>query len=180
MVSYILKRSNIVPSLTHSRYEYYFDCVQKGQYIWQIERLHAQYGPIIRINPHEVHCSDPDYFGEIYTQTKKRDVWSWAKKGFGIDVSTLTTINHDLHKRRRAALNPLFSKQRIVRLQPVIQEKLDFLLERIWNAGQAGNEVNVKLGVAAFTAGKSSWMFQLQILIRHRCRYGILLRQISE
>lgn len=167
--------------LMTDRYEYYFDCVLKGQYIWEIERMHMKYGPIIRINPHEVHCSDPAFFHEIYTQTKKRDVWSWAKKGFGIDVSTLTTVNHDLHKKRRAALNPLFSKQRIVRLQPVIQERLDFFLGRIQEAGQAGKELNFKLGVAAFTAGMLVFKAYLVcVLMTCRCRHGVFLWPIPK
>ena len=118
--------------------------------------MHEKYGPIIRINPYEIHIATPDFFNEIYSQTEKRDVWGWRKKGFGISVSTLTTLSHDLHRRRRAALNPLFSKQRIVKLQPVIQESVDALMGRIRECGEKGEVVNLKLAFAAFTAGKTS------------------------
>lgn len=38
-------------------------------------------GPIIRINPYEVHISDPDFHSEVYrpaTAKGKTDKWQWA------------------------------------------------------------------------------------------------------
>jgi cytochrome P450 len=115
--------------------------------------MHEKYGPIVRINPYEVHVSDPEFFNTIYSQTEKRDAWHWRKKGFGIDVSTLTTLEHDLHRKRRSALNPLFSKQRIVKLQPVIQYSVDALVERVRLCGMTNEIIDLKVGFAALTAG---------------------------
>ncbi|KAL2063037.1 hypothetical protein VTL71DRAFT_6109 [Oculimacula yallundae] len=47
-------------------YEFYYDLIQRGQFIFKIQELHKQYGPIIRINPHELHVSDPDFFHTLY------------------------------------------------------------------------------------------------------------------
>lgn len=45
-------------------YEFYYDVVLHGR--WKIVDLHKQYGPIIRINPYEVHISDPDFYDELW------------------------------------------------------------------------------------------------------------------
>ncbi|KAL6720035.1 hypothetical protein ACLMJK_001956 [Lecanora helva] len=140
-------------------YEFFYDCAHKGQYVFKIGELHKQYGPIIRINPEEIHVADADFYNEIYTNREKRDVWDWQRKGFGSDVSTIATANHELHRRRRAAWNPVFSKQRIMRLQPVIQERVDALLNRIQECGAQGEIINLKHGFAAYAADVSSRYF---------------------
>jgi hypothetical protein len=38
-------------------------------------------GPIIRINPHEIHINDPGYIDEIYAGApKKRDKYKWIAR----------------------------------------------------------------------------------------------------
>lgn len=61
-------------------YEFYYDVVKGGQYSWKIEELHKKYGPIIRINPYELHIDDPEYYDELYVTASERksDRWSWT------------------------------------------------------------------------------------------------------
>ena len=61
-------------------YEFYYDVVLRGRYTWKIAELHKQYGPIIRINPYEVHINDPDFYDELYVSGGKRktEAWSWS------------------------------------------------------------------------------------------------------
>lgn len=47
-------------------YEMYFDLYQGGQYAHQIRRLHGLYGPLVRINPDGIDCSDPYFIDEVY------------------------------------------------------------------------------------------------------------------
>lgn len=59
-------------------YEFYYDIVLGGQYTFKINDMHEQYGPIVRINPWEVHVGDPDVFSELYTgSARPRDKWDF-------------------------------------------------------------------------------------------------------
>jgi hypothetical protein len=99
---------------TKYRYEFYYDVVLAGQCIWKIRELHQQYGPIIRINPEEVHIQDARFYDQIYTgATHKRNKWSFFTNQSGLTSSAFATDDHDLHRLRRAALNPYFSKQKV-------------------------------------------------------------------
>ncbi|KAL3468561.1 cytochrome P450 [Aspergillus heterothallicus] len=113
-------------------YEFYFDVVQRGQYFRQIEKMHQQYGPIVRINPFELHVQDPDFYPVLYTgPTRRRHKWPWAARMFGNNTSAFSTVTHDHHRIRRAALNPLFSRTAIQRMTPRIQDRLQQLCQRL-------------------------------------------------
>ncbi|KAM7187935.1 cytochrome P450 [Rhypophila sp. PSN 637] len=67
-------------------YEFYYDIIKSGQYTFKILELHKQYGPIIRINPDEVHIGDPDFFPQLYpASNKRRERWRFYTKQFGAD-----------------------------------------------------------------------------------------------
>ncbi|GKZ75835.1 hypothetical protein AnigIFM56816_003291 [Aspergillus niger] len=105
-------------------YEFYFDYWKEGKYIFEIERLHQVYGPIVRINPEELSINDPAFYNEVYvTENKRRtshyDVFC---KGIDFDGSHLLTVDHDLHRKRRKPLEPFFSRMGISRLQDMLAE----------------------------------------------------------
>jgi cytochrome P450 len=135
-------------------YEFYYDIIHRGQYIWKIQELHRQYGPIIRINPYELHITDPEFYDVLYSNDKKVDKWDWGTKQFGIDLSVLGTPDHDTHRLRRAALNNFFSMQRTRTLQPVVQERVDALAKRFEQYKDSRNIVQLDNAHAAFTNGE--------------------------
>ena len=141
------------------RYEFYYDVVLRGQYTFYLPTLHAKYGPIIRINPYELHISDPTYYDTLYASSasgEKRDKWEWYTKQFDIPGSMFSTVGHDQHKARRAAFNRFFSMAGARKLQPVVQERVEQLLSRL-RALKNENEKPIKINhaFAAFTNGKS-------------------------
>ncbi|KAM7220995.1 cytochrome P450 [Rhypophila decipiens] len=135
-------------------YEFYYDIILSGQYTFKILELHKQYGPIIRINPDEVHIGDPDFFPQLYpASNKRRERWRFWTKQFGADESGLSTIDHDLHRIRRAAISPFFSQRSVRDIQPVIEERVDTLLARFHEHGKASPEIplDVFYPLSAFT-----------------------------
>ncbi|KAG8534412.1 uncharacterized protein KY384_001257 [Bacidia gigantensis] len=108
-------------------------------------------GPIIRISPWEVHINDSDFIDEIYVSGQKHRVnkYGWsvcidlclsehstvlqktAEINWGMNETSLfDTVDHDIHRVRRAAWNPYFSKQSMYKLQGFIQSTVDTLCTR--------------------------------------------------
>ncbi|KAL5346712.1 hypothetical protein ACLOAV_008419 [Pseudogymnoascus australis] len=138
-----------------SWYELYYDLILGGKYTFKLIELHKQYGPIIRITPFELHVSDPEFYDEVYASSaskRKRDKYPLFYKSFGIDYSMFATVDHDLHKHRRAAINPFFSLQNVRKLQPVIEERITTMMKRIRDFNESGQVLNVSWLNAAFTS----------------------------
>jgi hypothetical protein len=139
------------------RYEAYYDLWLGGQYTFKIIELHKLYGPIIRISPWEIHVSDPDFYEVIYASSAsghKRDKYDWFTKSFGLDNSVFGTPGHDLHRLRRSALAPYFSKASVRRLQPLVQDRVNKLLERLEGFRDNGEVLMASWAYSAFTNGK--------------------------
>ena len=81
-----------------------------------------------------MHISDPLYYDTVYASSAsgdKRDKWEWSAKQFGVAESTLSTIRHEHHRARRAAVNRYFSMASVRKLQPVLDERVRRLIKRI-------------------------------------------------
>ncbi|CAJ2500445.1 Uu.00g032980.m01.CDS01 [Anthostomella pinea] len=105
-----------------SLYEGYYDVIKRGKYIHKIEELHQRYGPIIRINPHELHIYDSNFYDHVYNGKGKWEKSPEYTRSIDSGTSVFGTVDHDLHRLRRASLNPFFSKQKVTALQSVIQD----------------------------------------------------------
>ncbi|KAK7928942.1 P450 monooxygenase [Apiospora marii] len=134
-------------------YEFYYDVWKGGRYTWKIRELHEKYGPLVRINPYEVHCDDPDFFSVLYTNSFKRksDKSKWLIRQSWTRNSAFKTVEHDLHKQRRSQLNPFFSKASIRALEPLIAGKVDRLCERLEQLASHGRVVSLTHAFAALT-----------------------------
>jgi len=136
-------------------YEYYHDVVHYGKYIWKVKEFHQQYGPIVRINPYEVHINDPEFFDTLCaaSNTNRKDRWHWYTAGLGLPLSTLGTDEQSLHRRRRAAMSPFFSKQNVRKLEPVIEERVSTLANKLERLAAHGEVVPLNLAFSAYTNG---------------------------
>lgn len=107
-------------------------------------------GPIVRINPYELHIDDPEFYDVLYSgPTQRRDKWQWSVNMFGTSTSVLSTIAHDHHRLRQKALLPFFSKQSVTRLEPLIQSVIDSLCANVERHRQAQKPVNLLYAFSA-------------------------------
>ncbi|KAE8319328.1 putative benzoate 4-monooxygenase cytochrome P450 [Aspergillus transmontanensis] len=133
-------------------YEWYYDLYQSDQFTFQLKDLHHKYGPVIRINPDKVHIDDPDFFDQVFNQTNARVVKPLRVADvFGPYPATIGTQSHELHRLRRSALNPFFSKISVNDLVPVMWRPIDILRKRLQQAAQTGDMLNMKYIYAAVT-----------------------------
>ena len=109
-------------------------------------------GPIIRINPYELHVADPEFVDQLYPSVAKNvEKWAWSAGMFGSTDMTFGTVGHKTHRRRRAAFSTFFSKASVRRLEPVIQSLINVLCERLLERMDTGEPVNLVYAYSALT-----------------------------
>ncbi|BCR99312.1 cytochrome P450 [Aspergillus luchuensis] len=133
-------------------YEFYFDVIQSGQYVFKIQDLHTRYGPIIRITPDEVHINDVGFLDTIYAHSMaRRDKYGYQLRSLRVPGGLGTTTDHDLHKVRRESLAPFFSKRNILHMEGLISDKVDQLKRLISTHVAEDTPVNLSDAFFAFS-----------------------------
>ncbi|KAJ3767322.1 cytochrome P450 [Lentinula raphanica] len=135
------------PSLARwtTLYKAYFEIVKKGGWVRQLEKLHAAYGPIVRVGPNELHFSDPRAYGEIYAPGsrfhKDMALYSIFKHS---NSSVFTTPDpHDAAVIRNV-LSPYFSRRAIIPKIPLIKEQVTKLISILkTHTSESENPVNL-------------------------------------
>ena len=114
-------------------YETYYDLFHQGggKFTHKIKEIHQKYGPIVRINPWDLHIDDPQYYDTIYTMAKPYDKLVRHQHRLNIPEAAFSTADSVLHKRRRNAAAPFFSKQKMREQADVIQGFVDRLSYRL-------------------------------------------------
>ncbi|KAK1637102.1 cytochrome protein [Colletotrichum phormii] len=114
-------------------YETYYELFSGdgGQFIWHYAKLHEEYGPILRINPWELHIQDSSFYDVLYSSSRHSSKLTTLAHRFNSPESAFSTVNHSRHRQRRAALNPFFSHRRIAEHQPNIQRMMHRLTDRV-------------------------------------------------
>ncbi|KAL2065828.1 hypothetical protein VTL71DRAFT_3498 [Oculimacula yallundae] len=134
-------------------YQFYYDVVKGGQYVWVIEEMHKKYGPIVRIRPDVLHMNDPESIDLIFgAPGKRRDKYKIAITGYASPNAALGTTHHELHRIRRTPMNPFFSKQNVRKLEPVLQRTLEKVLVRLERNSKTGEPMVTNLLYSATTS----------------------------
>ncbi|KAI9720219.1 MAG: hypothetical protein M1812_003037 [Candelaria pacifica] len=133
-------------------YEIYYDAYKPGLYWQVVKEMHQKYGPIVRVNPNEVHFDDPEYYNKIYNNTGKWDKDDRAARQFFGMGSIASTAAHDVHKGRRGILNTYFSRNNIDGLQPSIKWHLEKMCRRMREYKEEGKAVPLNLAFASLAA----------------------------
>ncbi|PLB45247.1 cytochrome P450 [Aspergillus steynii IBT 23096] len=140
------------PLFARASYLYAFWYNMHGGHMYlQTQRLHEKYGPVVRINPNEIHLSDPEQCHKIYfigSRYGKDPIFYGA---FGTDKSTFTTASPDLHRIKRAALNPFFSRKRVLDLEGMVQQKAKKLVSRMQRAFESTGRIDLHHGFRAIS-----------------------------
>ncbi|KAI5918541.1 cytochrome P450 [Camillea tinctor] len=135
-------------------YEIYYEVVLEGQYFKRIKNMHSEYGPIVRINPDEVHFDDPDFIGNVYpTSGRKTNKPHWVGQRSGTPNSIVATMDHVKHRLRRRSINDFFSAARIGKFEPIFKKNVQRILQR-WNkvGGSNGEVLNMHTVFQAYAS----------------------------
>lgn len=127
-----------LPAVTKLYQSYY-----NRRYYLQVEKLHQRYGPIVRITPDEVHLADADNYDKIYYIGTKY----WKSPNYYnalcVPHSSFGSTPNEIHRIRRGALNPMFSRQRVLELEGIVQEKANKVCWRMQAGVDQGKPVDL-------------------------------------
>lgn len=123
--------------------------------------MHERYGPIVRINPDELHCSDPAFTDEIYAGPGRvRDKWQHQLNTGGagpVSKTGFSTVDHNLHRTRKAPLSKFFSRQQMLKLEDEVH---DF-------AQQTANKMLTFSGKGAFDVKEAFNCFTADVISQY-------------
>ncbi|KAL8949991.1 MAG: hypothetical protein Q9222_003934 [Ikaeria aurantiellina] len=122
-------------------YEFYYDVVKRGRYTWEIADMHARYGAF----KYDTSTVAQQYYDELYVghSTRRTLKYKWLIRGFGPTISAFSTPGHELHRLRRSAIAPFFSKTMVQQMEPLVQAMVDKLLARIETFRGTGGVINL-------------------------------------
>ena len=78
---------------------------------------------MVRINPDEVHLSDPENYDRIYHVGSKYTKSPNLYNALCLPKATFGTISNEVHHVRRGVMNPMFSRKMVLELESVVQDK---------------------------------------------------------
>jgi hypothetical protein len=107
-------------------------------------------GPVVRISPDEIHLSDPDNYEKVYyIGSKAPSKAPYFYDAFGLKTAAFGTTNNQLHRVRRAAINPVFSRKAVLQLEEIIQAKTAKLVRCMDEAISKGKPIDMHHGYRA-------------------------------
>jgi cytochrome P450 len=110
----------------------YIWALLQGTIVHDFERLHREYGPVIRTAPDEVTFSDSNAWTDIFSgNTPFLKDPTWWKKQPGHPDSLLSAINPEQHSRMRKALWPGFTQRALRDQEPLLQKYVNLLVQRL-------------------------------------------------
>ncbi|KAK8153209.1 putative cytochrome P450 [Phyllosticta citribraziliensis] len=121
-------------------YEFFWDAIMGGKYVFRIAEMHEKHGPVVRISPREVHINDPAFFDVLYTSRDEKDEWFYNFDG--TNTSVFATGPHNAHRRRRGALARLFTVANVAKVEPALLRHLQKLFSRMEGARRTGETFN--------------------------------------
>ncbi|KMU91869.1 CND5p [Coccidioides immitis H538.4] len=154
-------------------YEFYYDVILGGQYTFKIKELHQKHGsnhvhwghgmlsfnvrtdssvgPIIRISPYEVHIDDPEYYHTLYSHRCPRDKCDYHVKPFNLPKSSFGTESARVHRLRRGAMNPFFSRGFVLKHESLVQDLVQKFCRRVEEFARDEEIVPLSLGFTCLT-----------------------------
>jgi len=148
-------------------YEIYYELIAGGQWTARIAKMHEQYGPIVRINPHELHINDADFYDKLYNFDQQLD-----KRVYPGVENLQHTPSSSLHKIRRRNLEPFFSRQSVTKLEWLIREGVEKLLDRMREAQRSKGPITVSLLYRSLTSDVISAEFHVEAAFLDGARQG--------
>ncbi|QKX52975.1 uncharacterized protein TRUGW13939_00046 [Talaromyces rugulosus] len=134
-------------------YEFYYDCIKApgGQFLWETYRMHKKYGPIVRINPDELQVADPNWYDTLNAAGGAiRHKYPPAANLVGTPLGVFGTIDHHVHRVRKAPVASYFGRGNVVQAQSVMRTSVEKLSSQFHELYVSGKAINLRATLLAF------------------------------
>ncbi|KAM7203470.1 Cytochrome P450 [Naviculisporaceae sp. PSN 640] len=138
----------------------------RGNLVHDIQKFHAQYGPIVRVTPNEVAFAQPEAWTDIYQSRYENDNSnpspggqaptrnyrgefrkdpSWWAPPTGNAFSVITATDPEQHARFRKILAPAFTPRALKAQEPFLHRYVNLLVERLREAATSPEQEEVDM-----------------------------------
>jgi hypothetical protein len=115
--------------------------------MFEIDRMHDLYGPIVRVNPNEIHIKDKGFYNTLYRSgTAIRDKYPPSCLFAGTPYGVFGTVDHELHRIRKAPLATYFSKRVYRMAEPIFQSQIEDFCARLHQCHVKDRITDIRVG----------------------------------
>jgi cytochrome P450 len=129
----------------------YMRAVWGKHFPYEVQKLHEQYGDVVRVAPNELSFRDPAAWDDIYSNTsganseafKKSEIWHGNPDGG--PTSVFNTIDFKEHARIRRFMDPAFSERAVLQQEPIIQDYVSLCIKKLHERASAKGSTTVNI-----------------------------------
>ncbi|KAL8794607.1 MAG: hypothetical protein Q9195_002803 [Heterodermia aff. obscurata] len=125
-------------------YEFYQDVILDGNYLKDYPKLHAEYGPVVRVTPNRVHVSEPEFYDEIYNRKSAYIKEHKFTTAGGVSNSLPMLIDPEIHRKRRKLVNPIFSPKYLELVAPLTLQIIKNALSKAVESHHNGTPLQIQ------------------------------------
>jgi cytochrome P450 len=118
-------------------YEFYHEIYRDGRYYQVIDAMHVEYGPIVRVNPFELHVKDPSYYDTLFNFNPELDKRVYATENMQ------NSPRFETHRIRRKPFDPFFSPAAIHKVEWIIRDSVGKLCTTLEEFRGDGRPINL-------------------------------------
>lgn len=108
--------------------------------MFDLQALHEKYGPVVRVAPDEISYITPDATKPIYQSNPEFPKDPMHLPPFHNGTPGILAADRDHHRRYRRLLSGAFSDRGIRTQQPMIQQHVDLLVQRLRESCTTGSQ----------------------------------------
>ncbi|KAK9781105.1 putative Fatty acid synthase beta subunit hexB [Seiridium cardinale] len=112
----------------------------KGTILFDLQSLHEQYGPVVRVAPDEISYVTAEAIKTIYQSNPEFSKDPMHLPPFHNGTPGILAADHEHHRRYRRLLSGAFSDKGIRVQQPMIQRHVDLLVQRLKESSATGSQ----------------------------------------